>query len=115
MRTMKVPTEVTEDSRVLRERRLLFPTSDRLETWLIPLERPDLDNTTSQPWSQAIYPCTTSASAYLLFVTIFLLEKTRQSTRSGGTGASCISVKIDHHVSNLGTRGFLFQGVQVHP
>ena len=23
--------------------------------------------------------------------------------------------KIDHHVSNLKTRGFLFQGVQVHP
>jgi len=23
--------------------------------------------------------------------------------------------KIDHHVSNLRTRGFLFQGVQVHP
>ena len=32
----KVPAEVPEDSRVLRERRLWFPTSDRLETWLIP-------------------------------------------------------------------------------
>ena len=27
-----VPAEVLEDSRVLRERRLVFPTSDRLET-----------------------------------------------------------------------------------
>jgi len=34
--TAKVPAEVPEDSRVLRERRLVFPTSDRLETWLIP-------------------------------------------------------------------------------
>ena len=32
----EVPAGVTEDSRVLRERRLVFPTSDRLETWLIP-------------------------------------------------------------------------------
>ena len=55
-----------------------------------PPERPDLDNTTSQPWSEATCPCTTSASAYLRFVTIFLLEKTRQSTRSGGTWASCL-------------------------
>jgi len=54
-----------------------------------PPERPGLDNTTSQPWSEATCPCTTSASAYLRFVTIFLLEKTRQSTRSSGTGASC--------------------------
>jgi len=55
-----------------------------------PPERPGLDNTTSQPWSEATRPCTTSASAYWRFVTIFLLEKTRQSTRSGGTGASCL-------------------------
>jgi len=55
-----------------------------------PLERPDLDNISSQPWSEAICPCTTFASAYLRFVTIFLLEKTRQSTRSGGTGANCV-------------------------
>jgi len=34
--TAKVPAEVPEDSLVLRERRLVFPTSDRLETWLIP-------------------------------------------------------------------------------
>ena len=38
-----------------------------------PSERPGLDTTTSQPWSEATCPCTTSASAYLRFVTIFLL------------------------------------------
>jgi len=32
----KVPAEVPEDSRVLRERHSWFPTSDRLESWLIP-------------------------------------------------------------------------------
>jgi len=55
-----------------------------------PPDRPDLDNITSQPWSEATCPCTTSASAYVRFVTIFLLDKTRQSTRSCGTGASCV-------------------------
>jgi len=34
--TAKVPAEVPEDSRVLRVRRLWSPTSDRLDTWLIP-------------------------------------------------------------------------------
>ena len=32
----ELPAEVPEDSRGLRERRLVFPTSDRLDTWLIP-------------------------------------------------------------------------------
>jgi len=34
--TAKVPAEVPEDSRVLRERCLAFPTSDHLEIWLVP-------------------------------------------------------------------------------
>ena len=55
-----------------------------------PLKRPGLDIITSQPWSEAKCACTTSASAYLRFVTIFLSERTRLSTRSGGTGASCV-------------------------
>jgi len=57
-----------------------------------PPERPNLDNITSQSWFEATCPYTSSVSAYLRFqvVTIFLLEKTRQSTRSGGTGACCI-------------------------
>jgi len=54
-----------------------------------PPERPGLDNITCQPWYEATCPCTSFVCAYLRFVTIFLLEKTRQSTRSGGTGASC--------------------------
>ena len=33
-----------EDSRVLRERSLVFPTFGRLDTWLIPLERSGLDD-----------------------------------------------------------------------
>jgi len=57
---------------------------------LSPLKRPGLGNIKSRPWSDATCPCTTSTSAYLRFVTIFLLERTRQSTRSGGTGASCV-------------------------
>jgi len=32
----KIPTEVQEDSRVFRVHRLWFPTSNRLDTWLIP-------------------------------------------------------------------------------
>jgi len=63
-----------------------------------PQERPDLDIMTSQPWSEAICPCTTSASAYLRFVTISLLEKTRQSTRSGCTGASCVRPRLTRNV-----------------
>jgi len=46
-------------------------------------ERPGLDNITSQPWSKATCLCTTSASTYLRFVTIFLVVKTRQSLRWG--------------------------------
>jgi len=72
------------ESAVYGSRPLITSTPDSS-----PPERPGLDNTTSQPWSDATCPCTTSTSAYLRFVTIFLLEKTRQSTRSGGTGASC--------------------------
>jgi len=49
-------------------------------------EWPSLDNFPSQPWSDATCPCTTSWSAYFRFVTLFLLKKTRQSTRSSVTG-----------------------------
>jgi hypothetical protein len=45
---------------------------------------------TSQPWFDATCPCTTSWSAYFRFVTLFLFEKTRQSTWSSGTGACCV-------------------------
>jgi len=53
-------------------------------------ERLNLDNSTSQPWSDATCPCTTSWSAYFRFVTLFLLKKARQSTRSSVTGARCV-------------------------
>jgi len=53
-------------------------------------EWPGLDNITSQPWSDATCPCTTSWSTYFRFVTLFLLKKTRQSTSSSVTGASCV-------------------------
>ena len=46
-----------------------------------PPERPGLDNITSQPWSEATCPCTTSASAYLRFVTNFLLELGKDKTK----------------------------------
>jgi len=55
-----------------------------------PPERSGLDNITSQPWSDATCPCTPFRSAYIRFVTILLLGKTRQSTRSDGTGASYV-------------------------
>jgi len=55
-----------------------------------PPERPSLDNTTSHPCSEVTYPCITSSSVHIRFFTIFLFEKTRRSTRSGSTGASCV-------------------------
>jgi len=45
----EVCAEVPEDSQVFKVRRSWFPTSDRLQTWLIPSERPGLDNSTNQP------------------------------------------------------------------
>jgi len=86
----KVPAKVPEDSRCWES--VVYgsrpPIGSKPDS--SPPKRPGLDNTTSQPWSDAICPCTTSTSAYLRFVTICLLEKTRQSTRSGGTGANCV-------------------------
>jgi len=52
------------------ERRLCFPTSDRLETWLLSSDRPGLDNITSQPWSDANCHRRTSDSAYFPFVLV---------------------------------------------
>jgi len=86
----KVPAEVPEDSLVLRVRRLWFPTCNVSIPGLSPLERPGLDNITSQTWSDATCPCITSSSAYFPLSRFFLFEKTRQSTRSGGTGAGCV-------------------------
>jgi len=74
----KVPAEVPEiagcwESAVYGSRPPIASKPDSS-----PLERPSLDNFTSQPWSEANCPCTTSVSVYLRFVTIFLLEKTNK-------------------------------------
>jgi len=78
--TVKVPAE---DSRVIRVRRLLFPTSDRLQNWLIPgpPERPGLDNIASQPWSDATCPCTTSLLTSLCHALFVWKDKTKYYKR----------------------------------
>jgi len=77
---------VPEDSRVLRARRLCAQLLIASTPGSSSPGRPGLDNMTSQPWSDATCPCTTSWRAYFRFVTLFLLKKARQSTRSGVTG-----------------------------
>jgi len=91
-----------EDSRVLRVRRygsrpLISSTPGSSNP-----ERPGLDNTTSEPWSDATWPCTTASSAQV-FVTLFLFKKTRQSTKSGCTGASCGRPWLTHHIVSTGS------------
>jgi len=81
---------VPEDSRVLRARRLCTQPQIASTPGSSSLKQPGLDNITSQPWSDATCPCTTSWSAYFRFVTLFLLKKTRQSTRSSVTKARCV-------------------------
>jgi len=56
-----------------------------------PPVRPGLDNVMSQQWPDAICPCITSSSAYFRSFTLFLFEKTRQGTKSSGTGESCVT------------------------
>jgi len=60
-----------------------------------PPERTSLDNSTSQPWSDATCPCTTSTSAYFRFM-LFLFEKTRQSTRTYWEAVVRVQVVSDH-------------------
>jgi len=74
----KVPAEVPEDSQVLRVHRLCTQPPIASTPGLSPLERPGLDNITSQPWSDASCPCTTSWSARCCFVRLFVLKKTGQ-------------------------------------
>ena len=80
-----------EDSRVLRARHLCTQPPIASTPGSCSPERLGLDNITSQPWSEATCPCTTSWSAYFRFVKLFLLKKTRQSTRTGVTEARCLS------------------------
>ena len=53
-------------------------------------ERYGLNNITSQPWSHATCPRTTSYSAYFRFVTLFSSKRTRQSTKTHGMGTGCV-------------------------
>jgi len=76
-----------------------------------PPERAGLDDITRQPWSEATCPCTTSPNAYLRFVAIFLLEKTRQSTRSGGTGARCVRRWLTRDISWYRLDRFVPEGI----
>jgi len=66
-------------------------------------ERPGLYNITSQPWSDATCPGTTSWSACFRFVTLFLFEKTRQITISGVTGASCVRPWLTRGIGQTGS------------
>jgi len=94
----KIPAEVPEDSRVLRARHLCTQPPIASTPGSSPPERPGLDNITSQLWSDATCPCTTSWSAFFRFVTLFLLKKIRQSTRSGVTGARCVRLWLTRDI-----------------
>jgi len=65
--------------------------SQQVFGWQSKILRPGLDNVTDQPWCDATCPRNTSDSDYFRFVTFFLSKQTRQITKSGGTGPSCIS------------------------
>jgi len=88
--TCKSPHRSAADSRGLRVRHFWLPTSDRLQTWLIPF---------GTNRSRQYYELTMvwrNLPLYYLFKWLFplchtlLVEKTRHSTRSSGTGASCV-------------------------
>jgi len=81
---------VLEDSRVLSERRLWFPTSDRLQTWLILSRTTGLDNTTSQPWSDPTCPRATAFSTLSCCFRLKQRDKREESTIRGSTSAICI-------------------------
>ena len=66
-------------------------------------EWPGLDNKTSQPWSVATCPCTTSWSAYFRLLTLFWLKKTRQRTRSSVTGARCVRPWLTRDIVQTGS------------
>jgi len=82
--------EVQENSRVLRIRSSWYPTSNCLGTWLIPsgTTRSKQYNESTMVWHNL--PPHHLLKCLPLLVTLFLFEKTRQSTGSGGTGASCV-------------------------
>jgi len=89
---------VPEDSRVLRAHRLCTQLPIASTPGSSSSERLVVDNITSQPWSDATCPCTTSWSAYFRFVTLYLLKTARQSTRSGVTGARCLRLWLTRDI-----------------
>jgi len=86
----KVFAEVPEDSRVLCERRLWFPTSDCLQTWLILSGTTRSRQCTSQPWSDPTCP---RATAFCTLSCCFRLnqrDKGEVRTIRGSTRAGCV-------------------------
>jgi len=53
-------------------------------------ERYGLNNTASQPWSDATCPRTASDSTYFRFITLFQMKRTRQSTTNDRMGVDCV-------------------------
>jgi len=100
----KAPRDMRKFLQVLRARRLCTQLPIASTPGSSSPEPPGLDNSTSQPWSDATCPCTTSWSAYFHFVTLFLLKKAKQSTRSDGTGACCIRLWLTRDI--VWTRSF---------
>jgi len=117
----KVPAEVPKDSRVfrvrrvLRVRRLWFPTPNCFETWLIP------SRTTRSTQCYESAMVWRNLSLYHPFKCLFPLchalfvWKTRQSTRICGSGTSCVRPWSTRHIvwTGLFRRGWAkFRGNQ---
>jgi len=81
---------VTENSRKLRVRCLWFPTSDCLETWLIPsgTTRSRQYHESTMLWHSL--PLYHLVKCLLLLCHVLFVWKIWQSTISGCTGASCV-------------------------
>jgi len=83
--TAKVPTEVPEDSRVLRARRLYTQTliASTPGSSPGPPKRLGLDNSTSQPWSEAKCTCNTASSTLSCLFQQKERDKAEVSTSAG--------------------------------
>ena len=88
-----------KDSQVLRVHRLWFPTSDGLETWLIP---------SKTTWCRQFNGSTTQlAPVPPLLVLCLVCQKERDkaevSIRRGGTGASCVRPWLNCDIVETGS------------
>ena len=86
----KVPAEVPEDCRVLRARRLCTQLPIASTPGSSSLEWPGLDDTTSQPWSDATCTCNTASITLSCLFQQKERDKAEVSTSKGGTGAICV-------------------------